>query len=423
MQPRVDDPAGADIALQTEAVARDAAGTVWARTARSEQRMRTRTTPPFNVAGGDDEPAATHRRRGIRAPRRPLLALLAATTLIVAACGAGPASTPAAASAASTGTPGPTPTSVAATPSQAPTAGNGAIAALQQEYETVVQRVSPSVVVIETSAGLGSGIILDSTGDIVTNAHVVGSATTFNVTLADGRQFPGTLVGTFPANDIAVISIHATNLTPATFADSSSLKVGQIVLAVGNPLGLQTSVTQGIISALGRTVTEPGGMTLPGTIQTSASINPGNSGGALVDIQGNVVGIPTLAAVDQQIGGSAPGIGFAIPSNAAKDFAGQLIASGKVTNSHRAYLGIRAADVLGAQGVLVYSVDAAGPAATAGIKAGELIVSIDGKPTPDSSTLSVVLAGLEPGQTVPVVVMTAAGSQSTIQVTLGQIPG
>jgi putative serine protease PepD len=386
--------------------------------------MRTFTTRPFQVVGSDDEPAPTHRPRGTRAPRRPLLALLAATTLIVAACGAGPASTTAAAtSSASTGTPGPTPASVAATPSQAPTASNGAIAALQQEYEAVVQRVSPSVVVIETSAGLGSGIVLDAAGDIVTNAHVVGSATTFTVTLADGRQFPGTLVGTFAANDIAVISIHAANLTPATFADSSSLKVGQIVLAVGNPLGLQTSVTQGIVSALGRTVTEPGGVTLPGTIQTSASINPGNSGGALVDIQGNVVGIPTLAAVDQQIGGSAPGIGFAIPSNAAKDFAGQLIASGKVTNSHRAYLGIRAANVTGAQGVLVYGVDAAGPASTAGIEAGELIVSIDGKATPDSSTLSVVLAGLEPGQTVPVVVMTASGSQSTVQVTLGQIPG
>ncbi len=201
------------------------------------------------------------------------------------------------------------------------------------------------------------------------------------------------------------------------------LRVGQIVMAVGNPLGLQTSVTQGIVSALGRTVTEPGGVTLPGTIQTSAAINPGNSGGALVDIHGDVVGIPTLAAVDQQIGGSAPGIGFAIPSNDAKDFAGQLIASGKVTSSHRAYLGIRAANVMGAQGVLVYGIDAGGPAAVAGIQTGELIVSIDSKPTPDSNTLSVVLAGLEPGQTVPVVVMKSAGSQVTVQVTLGQIPG
>lgn len=287
----------------------------------------------------------------------------------------------------------------------------------------MVQEVAPSVVVIETSSGLGSGIVLDTQGDIVTNAHVVGDATSFTVTLADGRQFDGTLVGTFPANDIAVIRINAPNLQPATFADSSKLQVGQVVMAVGNPLGLQTSVTQGIISALGRTVSESGSVTLPGTIQTSAAINPGNSGGALVDINGDVVGIPTLAAVDQQIGGSAPGIGFAIPSNDARDFAAQLITSGHVTNSHRAYLGIQSADVLGAPGVLVYSVQSGGPAATAGITAQELIVSVDGQPTPDSSALVTVLAGLEPGQTVAVVVEQANGSQSTVHVTLGEIPG
>ena len=303
-----------------------------------------------------------------------------------------------------------------------PADGSG-LAQLQQDYESVVQRVSPSVVVIQTQAGLGSGIVLDAKGDIVTNAHVVDGSSTFDVTLADGRQFTGTLVGTFAANDIAVLSIHATGLQPATFADSSTLQVGEIVMAVGNPLGLQTSVTQGIISALGRTVTEPGGMTLPGTIQTSAAINPGNSGGALVDINGDVVGIPTLAAVDQQLGGSAPGIGFAIPSNDAKDFAGQLIASGKVTNSHRAYLGIRAANVTGTQGVLVYGIDPGGPAAKAGIQRGELIMSIDDKATSDSNALSVVLASLEPGTTVPVVVVTSNGSQTTVQVTLGQIPG
>ncbi|MFL5724474.1 MAG: S1C family serine protease, partial [Chloroflexota bacterium] len=166
---------------------------------------------------------------------------------------------------------------------------------------SVVDRVSPSVVVIETTGGLGSGIVFDSDGDITTNAHVVGDATTFRVTLADGRQFPGKLVGTFPANDLAVIKFSAPNLQPATFADSSKLEVGQIVMAVGNPLGLQSSVTQGIISAVGRDVAEPGGATLPGTIQTSAAINPGNSGGALVDINGDVVGIPTLAAVDQEL--------------------------------------------------------------------------------------------------------------------------
>ena len=134
--------------------------------------------------------------------------------------------------------------------------------------------------------------------------------------------------------------------------------------------------------ALGRTVTEPNGVTLPGVIQTSVAINPGNSGGALVDLEGQVVGIPTLAAVDQQIGGSAPGIGFAIPSNAAKDIATQLITYGRygrAVNSGRAYLGIQAANVIGGAGVLVYSVVPGGPAASAGIRAGELITSVAGQ--------------------------------------------
>ncbi len=356
--------------------------------------------------------------------------LLVAAMVAVAACGStavqttAPASSAPAAAASATATAASTAPSAAPSASPAAIAGTGsALGQLQQEYEAVVRKVAPSVVVIETSQGLGSGVIYDAAGDIVTNAHVVGSATTFTVTLADGRQFKGSLVGTFAANDVAVVKIDATGLRPATFADSSRLQVGQIVMAIGNPLGLQTSVTQGIVSALGRTVVEPGGATLPGTIQTSAAINPGNSGGALVDINGAVVGIPTLAAVDQQIGGAAAGIGFAIPSNDVADFAGQLIRDGKVTNSHRAYLGIQSADVLGAPGVLVYAVVGGGPAAAAGIKAGELITSIAGKPTPDSSTLAVVLAGLQPGQTVPVVVKTATGSTRTVQVTLGQIPG
>ncbi len=385
---------------------------------------------------GCDQPAPPQIARSEIRPRPTspratrLAGLLAAATMLLAACGSGQGASPAATTAPSETQPGASaaPTtavagpSASAAPSLSPSL-DGALGQLQQEYETVVQRVSPSVVVIETPLGLGSGIVLDANGDIVTNAHVVGGSTSFTVTLADGRQFPGRLVGTFAANDLAVIKISAPNLQPATFADSARLQVGQIVMAVGNPLGLQTSVTQGIVSALGRTVTEPGGVTLPGTIQTSAAINPGNSGGALVDINGDVVGIPTLAAVDQQIGGSAPGIGFAIPSNDAKDFAAQLIKDGRVTSSHRAYLGIRSADVMGAQGVLVYAVQGNGPAEQAGIKAGELIVSIDGKPTPDTNTLAVVLAGLEPGATVPVVVRTSNGRRSTVQVTLGQIPG
>ncbi len=383
-------------------------------------RPERRTEPGRSPA----RPSSTGRRRAL------LPSFIVAAALAAAACGSSPSATPGPSSASASGAPPSAVPSASAAPlasampaSGSSGTGNGALEQLQQEYESVVQRVSPSVVVIETPVGLGSGIVFDTSGDIVTNAHVVGGSSTFTVTLADGRQFQGKLVGTFAANDIAVIRIDAPNLQPATFADSSKLVVGEIVMAVGNPLGLQTSVTQGIVSALGRTVTEPGGVTLPGTIQTSAAINPGNSGGALVDVNGDVVGIPTLAAVDQQIGGSAPGIGFAIPSSDARDFANQLITSGHVTSSHRAYLGIRSANVIGAQGVLVYAVQSGGPADKAGITTQELIVSIDGKPTPDSNTLSVVLAGLNPGQTVPVLLEKANGTRSTVQVTLGQIPG
>jgi S1-C subfamily serine protease len=180
-------------------------------------------------------------------------------------------------------------------------------------------------------------------------------------------------------------------------------------------------VTEGIVSALGRTVSEPGGAALAGVIQTSAAINPGNSGGALVDLDNQVIGIPTLAATDPQLGGSAPGIGFAIPSNTASDIASQLIQHGKVVSSHRAYL--EAANIQSSAGVLVYSLDPNGPAAKAGIPQGVLITKVAGMDVPDTATLSAVLATLSPGQSVPVVIERADGSTSTIQVTLGELPG
>jgi S1-C subfamily serine protease len=277
-------------------------------------------------------------------------------------------------------------------------------------------------VLIETAGGLGSGVVYDTDGNIVTNAHVVGDATEFKVTASDGRQLAATLVGSFPVDDLAVIRAEQGDLPPATFGDSSHLEVGRVVLAIGNPLGLQSSVTEGIISATGRTLVEPGGAALPNLLQTSAAINPGNSGGALVDLSGAVVGIPTLAARDPGMGGAAPGIGFAIPSNTAKEIARQFVEDGEVVSSHRAYLGIQAASVRDAPGVLVYSVDEAGPAARAGIKAGELIVEIDGRPTPDPAALATILAELQPGQTVNVRLLDRDGSTRDVSVTLGELP-
>ena len=297
-------------------------------------------------------------------------------------------------------------------------------ASLQADFVNVIRHVNQSVVLIQTSSGLGSGVIFNTSGDIVTNAHVAGTSTSFTVTLADGRNVPGTLVGEFVPNDIAVIHISATGLHPATFAGSSSLQVGDIVLAMGNPLGLQSSVTEGIVSAVGRTVSEPNGAALPDVIQTSAAINPGNSGGALVNLDGDVVGIPTLAATDPQLGGAAAGIGFAIPSHIARDLASQIIQYGHVVNSHRAFLGIEAADLsTSTGGALIYSLVTGGPAARAGLQAGEVIISVDGQPTPSAGQLAAVLAGLKPGQTVPVIVIKSNGTRSTVRVTLGQLPG
>jgi putative serine protease PepD len=287
----------------------------------------------------------------------------------------------------------------------------------------VVQSVSPSVVQIEDQTGLGSGIVLDSAGDIVTNNHVVTGANSFTVTTSSGNRYPAKLVGSFPPDDLAVIKVSGAHLKPATLADSSKLQVGDIAIAIGNPLGLQSSVTEGIVSAFRQAMPEDNNVTLPSVIQTSAAINPGNSGGALVDIEGRVIGIPTLAATDPQLGGgSAPGIGFAIPSNLVKDIAGQIVAHGKVINSHRAYLGIRVGDTNG-NGVLVGSVTAGGPAASAGLRVGDVIVSVDGTPTATAAGLTAVLAELKPGQKIPVVVKHQNGTKTTLQATLGTYPG
>ncbi|MCW2971186.1 MAG: Signal protein [Solirubrobacterales bacterium] len=302
-------------------------------------------------------------------------------------------------------------------------AQSSAATQLQQQFAAIVKAVSPEVVQIQTDSGLGSGVVFDGKGDIVTNAHVVTGAQKISVTLASGDQHGAALVGIYPQNDIAVVRVRGATPHPATFADSSRVQVGDIVLAIGNPLGLRSSVTQGIVSSAGRTVSEGNGIVLPSVIQTSAEINPGNSGGALVGLDGAVVGIPTLAATDPEFGGTpAPGIGFAIPSNTAKDFAGKLIATGSVAPAGRAFLGVVVSTIV-VGGVLVQSVTPGGPAAKAGIKPGDVIFSVAGQSIATTDVLSSVLATLRPGQTVPVQILSPSGQQSTVQVKLGSQPG
>ena len=300
-------------------------------------------------------------------------------------------------------------------------------------YASVVRQVLPSVVLIRTESGLGSGVVLDRSGNIVTNAHVAGKATKFQVQVAgDTAPRSARLVGSYPPDDIAVIRAdNPAGLQPATFGDSDRVLAGDVVLAIGNPLGLSGSVTQGIISATDRTVTEPStdgspAATLPGAIQTSAPINPGNSGGALVSTSGLVVGIPTLAAGSPQGGGQAQGIGFAIPSNLARDIATQIIDTGHVTSSHRAALGAEVATVLGTDGttggVGVVTVTSGGGAERAGLRPGDVIKSIGGVQIPDTTALTQALAAAEPGDQVTVTI-SRDGQDRDVPVTLGELPG
>jgi S1-C subfamily serine protease len=303
-----------------------------------------------------------------------------------------------------------------------PSGGAGAVAALQQDFVNVIQRVSPEVVQISTPSGLGSGVVFDNRGDVVTNAHVVAGGGPYTVTSFHGRRYSATLVGAFAPDDLAVVHANGASLRAAAFANSHALKVGEMVLAIGNPLGLRSSVTNGIISAVGRTVGEPNNAVLPNVIQTSAAINPGNSGGALVDLQGHVIGIPTLAATDPQLGGTAPGIGFAIPSSLVANIAGQIVKHGHVVSSHRAYLGVALATGL-SSGAIVAGVQKGGPAARAGISSGELISSLAGKRIASAADVSDVLARLRPGQTVSVGLIQPDGSHTIVKVKLAQYPG
>jgi putative serine protease PepD len=303
---------------------------------------------------------------------------------------------------------------------------------LQTDYQNVIKNVLPSVVQIQAGNDLGSGVVYDNQGHIVTNAHVVGEQTTFRLTTANSENtLTARLVYSYPAQDLAVIKLDQVpdGLKAATFGDTSKVEVGQIVLAMGSPLGLSSSVTQGIVSATGRTVTEGRsdggtGATIGNMVQTSAAINPGNSGGALVNLDGQVIGIPTLAATDPDLGGSAaPGIGFAIPASMVRTVADQIVKNGKVTESGRAALGITGRTVvddnLQAAGVAVVEVKSGGAADKAGIEAGDIITRFGDTDITTITSLTEALAAESPGDRTSVT-FTRNGKQKKVDVTLGE---
>ncbi|MEO3973037.1 trypsin-like peptidase domain-containing protein [Streptomyces sp. CAU 1734] len=364
-------------------------------------------------------------RRPARGPRRRLPAVLAAgvcVLVLASGCTGIPSSSPAGSAAADRQPRN----STRAVPPKA-------VNELQSDYETVIKNVLPSVVQIEAGNSLGSGIVYDSKGHVVTNAHVVGEGSSFLVTVATGEEpLTAKLVSAYPEQDLAVIRLDRVpaGLEAAAFGDSSKVAVGQIVLAMGSPLGLSSSVTQGIVSGIGRTVSESTtgggtGATIGNMVQTSAAINPGNSGGALVNLDSEVIGIPTLAATDPDLGDSAaPGIGFAIPVSMVKTVADQIIQKGKVTDSGRAALDITARTVLDdnyqPSGAAIVDVTENGAADKAGLRPGDIIVKVGSSEITTITTLAEALASKRPGQQV-VVAYVRDGEERTARVTLGEI--
>ncbi len=271
------------------------------------------------------------------------------------------------------------------------------------------------------SAALGSGVIVSENGYILTNNHVVKGAEEIKVVLSDKREFKGKIVGTDPRTDLAVIKINARDLPAAKLGDSSKLKTGDIVLAVGTPFGLNSTVTLGIVSAVGRS--NVGIADFEDFIQTDAAINPGNSGGALVNTNGEVVGINT--AIFSTSGGYM-GIGFAIPSDMAKSVMDSIIKHGKVI---RGWLGVSIQDLtpdiaksLGIKqqtGALVADVVKDSPAEKAGLKRGDVIISLDGKPVEDSTGLRNMVSAAAPGKAVELKIL-REGKERSVTATLAE---
>ncbi len=248
---------------------------------------------------------------------------------------------------------------------------------------------------------LGSGVVVSADGYVLTNDHVVEGADAIEVLLADGTRAPARVIGTDPETDLAVLRIDAQELVAIEFGDTDAARVGDVVLAVGNPFGVGQTVTMGIISALGRT--QLGINTFENFIQTDAAINPGNSGGALVDAEGRLLGINT--AIYSRSGGSL-GIGFAIPAGTARQVMQQIIATGSVT---RGYIGVEPQDITPEladafrlprkEGAIVAGVMRGSPAERAGVRVGDILVDVDGKPVKSTTSMLDVIAQLQPGTT------------------------
>lgn len=301
----------------------------------------------------------------------------------------------------------------------------------------VAQKVTPSVVRISTitverdlffgkrsAEGVGSGVVIDPSGYILTNAHVVGEhPEELTVFLKDGRELDGEVMWKDSLLDLAVVKVEAANLTAAELGDSDNLIVGEVTIAIGNPLGtrFERTVTQGIVSGLNRSIMVDEGSVMEDLIQTDAAINPGNSGGPLINSKGQVIGINTVKA-------SAEGLGFAIPINITKPITQKLIKNGKfvatymgITPLDSEMLGYYATDIEIQKGIYVYNVPAGTPASKAGLRSKDIITHINGEEVNTLVKFKSILYSLDPGDTISVK-YTRNGSENTLDITLAEMP-
>jgi putative serine protease PepD len=321
---------------------------------------------------------------------------------------------------------------------------NVALTTPQFDAETIYERDSPGVVDItvtdsapqgsggeispfgptggsQRAQAEGTGYVYDASGDIVTAAHVVSGATKISVRFADGTTATAKLVGDDPSTDTAVVkvSVPSSKLTPLALADSSKVAPGEGVVAIGSPFGYAESISAGIVSAVDRNIEAPNGYTIPNAIQTDAAINHGNSGGPLIDSSGKVVGTNVQIATDNQGGASDnAGVGFAVPSNTVKSTVDDLIAGRTIQH---AYLGVAVGDSSSGSGAQVGTVRAASPAASAGLKVGDVITAIDGNKVTNADQLTAVVSAHHPGDTLHLTV-TRNGSTLDLKAELGVRP-
>ena len=307
--------------------------------------------------------------------------------------------------------------------------------------EQIYRQDSPGVVDITVTTGAGSqsggvspfgphggsaqaegtGFVYDTSGNIVTASHVVDGATAIQVRFEDGSVAKATLVGADPSSDTAVIKVNvaSSKLRPLALADSGDVQPGQGAVAIGSPFGYEESITAGIVSAVDRSIEAPNGYSIPNAIQTDAPINHGNSGGPLINAGGKVIGVNVQIAADDSGGSSQnAGVGFAVPSNTVKRVVGDLVAGRTVQH---AYLGISIGSNANGTGAVVGTVRTGGPAAAAGVRSGDVIVSVNGKPISSANELTSAVGALQPGDKATLEVQ-RGGSTLTLTVTLATRP-